>query len=181
VVSQGIDNVALGNHSRDFSAFDNRKRTDALLAKPSHRFKQGRVGSDRFDRATLVPEYYRDGHRSPFRDSPPAGLIVPLWAAKWKSMPQPDPIPNPRQSAKQRFWRIFRLLVLLSLVVAVMAVFLVTRGEGEIHASLIIATGLGVGLTMLVGTGLMTLVFISNSSGHDEEAAKSSAEESKEE
>jgi hypothetical protein len=27
----------------------------------------------------------------------------------------------------------------------------------------------------------MTLVFISNSSGHDEEAAKSSAEESKEE
>jgi hypothetical protein len=96
-------------------------------------------------------------------------------------MPQPDPIPNPRQSAKQRFWRIFRLLMLLSLVVAVMAVFLVTRGEGEIHASLIIATGLGVGLTMLVGTGLMTLVFISNSSGHDEEAAKSSAEESKEE
>ena len=96
-------------------------------------------------------------------------------------MPQPDPIPSPRQSTKQRFWRIFRLLALLSLVVAVLAVFLVTRGEGEILASLIIATGLGAGLTMLVGTGLMTLVFISNSSGHDEEAAKSSPEENEQE
>ena len=86
-------------------------------------------------------------------------------------MPRPDPIPSPRNSVKQRFWRIFRLLLLLSIVIAIIAVILVTRGAGEIHASLIIATALGVGLTVLVGTGLMTLVFISNSSGHDEEVA----------
>ena len=36
------------------------------------------------------------------------------------------------------------------------------------HINMLIATGLGAGLTALVGTGLMTLVFISNSSGHDE-------------
>jgi hypothetical protein len=71
----------------------------------------------------------------------------------------------------RRFWRIFRLLGLLSIVIAAIAVILVTRGAGEVHASLIIATALGVGLTVLVGTGLMTLVFISNSSGHDDAAS----------
>lgn len=83
-------------------------------------------------------------------------------------MPCPDPLPSPRQTTVQRFWRIFRLLALLSVVIAAIAVVLVTRGDGEVHASLIIATALGIGLTVLVGTSLMTLVFLSNASGHDE-------------
>ena len=87
-------------------------------------------------------------------------------------MPEPDPIPSPTHSMMRRFWRIFRLLALLSIVIAGIGVVLVTRGAGEVHASLIIATALGIGLTVLVGTGLMTLVFLSNSSGHDEEAAR---------
>ena len=92
-------------------------------------------------------------------------------------MPQPDPPPSPRPSMMQRFWRIFRLLALLSAVIAAIAVVLVTTGEGEIHASLIIATALGIGLTVLVGTSLMTLVFISSSSGHDEAASGSHIED----
>lgn len=95
-------------------------------------------------------------------------------------MPKPDPVPSRRESTKRRFWRIFRLLVLLSIVVAAIAVALVTRGEGEVHPSLVIATALGVGLTMLLGTGLMTLVFISNSSGHDEAAGGTHEEKDKE-
>lgn len=95
-------------------------------------------------------------------------------------MPKPDPVPSPHQSAKRRFWRISRLLVLLSVVIAAIAVVLVTRGAGEVHASLVIATALGVGLTVLVGTGLMTLVFISNSSGHDEAAGGTHEEIDKE-
>jgi len=86
-------------------------------------------------------------------------------------MPKPDPIPSPRQPLMQRFWRIFRLLALLSIVIAAIAVVLVTRGAGEVHASLIIATFAGIGFTVLLGTSLMTLVFLSNASGHDEEAA----------
>ena len=86
-------------------------------------------------------------------------------------MPKPDPIPSPRQSLMQRFWRIFRLLALLSIVIAAIAVVLVTRGAGEVHPSLIIATFAGIGFTVLLGTSLMTLVFLSNASGHDEEAA----------
>ena len=44
-------------------------------------------------------------------------------------MPQPDPIPSPRQSMMRRFWRIFRLLALLSIVIAGIAVVLVARGD----------------------------------------------------
>jgi hypothetical protein len=79
----------------------------------------------------------------------------------------------------RRFWRIFRLLALLSIVMAAIAVVLVTRGTGEVHASLIIATALGIGLTVLLGTGLMALMFVSSSSGHDE-AAGGTHEEDKE-
>jgi hypothetical protein len=70
----------------------------------------------------------------------------------------------------RRFWRIFRLLALLSIVMAAIAVVLVTRGAGEVDASLIIATALGIGFTVLLGTGLMALMFLSSSSGHDEAA-----------
>jgi uncharacterized BrkB/YihY/UPF0761 family membrane protein len=87
-------------------------------------------------------------------------------------MPIPDPVPSPRGSMKRRFWRIFRLLILLSVVIAIIAVVLVTQGAGEIHASLIIATALGVGFTVLLGTSLMTLMFLSAESGHDEAAGE---------
>jgi hypothetical protein len=80
-----------------------------------------------------------------------------------------------------RFWRIFRLLALFSIVIAGIGVLLVTQGEGEVHASLVIATALGIGLTVLVGTGLMTLIFLSSSSGHDEQASHHVHQESDEE
>lgn len=86
-------------------------------------------------------------------------------------MPDHDPLPSPSHLMMRRFWRIFRLLALLSIVIAGIGVALVTRGEGEIHASLIIATALGIGLTVLVGTGLMTLIFLSSNSGHDDQAS----------
>jgi hypothetical protein len=72
----------------------------------------------------------------------------------------------------QRFLRVFRLLALLSIVIAAIAVAVVIRAPGEVNASLIIATALGVGLTVLLGTALMALMFISSDSGHDEQAAR---------
>lgn len=70
----------------------------------------------------------------------------------------------------RRFWRIFRLLALLSIAVAALAVVLVARGDSSVHVHMMIATALGAGLTVLLGTGLMTLVFLSSSSGHDDQA-----------
>jgi hypothetical protein len=87
-------------------------------------------------------------------------------------MPVPDLIPSPRHATVRRFWRILRVLALLSIVIAGLAVVLVMRGDPTVHVHMMIATALGVGLTVLVGTGLMTLVFLSSSSGHDEEASK---------
>lgn len=86
-------------------------------------------------------------------------------------MPEHDPVPSPRESMKKRFWRIFRLLALLSAVVALIAVVLVGQGDPTLHINMLIATALGVGFTVLLGTSLMTLAFLSNESGHDEAAA----------
>jgi hypothetical protein len=95
-------------------------------------------------------------------------------------MPRPDPVPSPRHSTVRRFWRIFRLLALLSIVIAAIAVILVARGDRTVHVHMLIATALGIGLTVLLGTGLMTLVFLSANSGHDEEASRIHEEDKKE-
>lgn len=97
-------------------------------------------------------------------------------------MPSPDPIPSPHPSTVQRFWRIFRLLILLAIVIAAIAVLIVANGDPTplAHVNMLVATALGVGFTVLVGTGLMTLVFISNSSGHDEAASSFHEENDKE-
>lgn len=84
-------------------------------------------------------------------------------------MPQSDPLPSPRRSTVRRFWRIFRLLALLSALIAAIAVLLVMRGEDRLHIHMMIATAIGVGLTVLLGSTLMTLVFLSSTSGHDDE------------
>ena len=85
-------------------------------------------------------------------------------------MPEPDPIPSPRHSTMRRFWRVFRLLALLSILIAAIAVVLVARGDPTVHVHMMIATALGIGLTVLLGTALMTLAFLSSSSGHDHQA-----------
>jgi peptidoglycan/LPS O-acetylase OafA/YrhL len=95
-------------------------------------------------------------------------------------MPEHDPLPSPRSSMKRRFWRIFRLLVLLSIVIAAIAVLLVARGDTTLHVNMLIATALGTGLTVLLGTSLMTLVFLSADSGHDEAATQVHDENGKE-
>lgn len=69
--------------------------------------------------------------------------------------------------------RIGRLLALFAALVAAIAVMLVARGDPAVHIHMLIATALGTGLIVLVGGGLMTLVFLSASSGHDDAAATS--------
>lgn len=88
-----------------------------------------------------------------------------------EAVPLPDPLPSPRTSLKRRFWRIFRLMLLLAVVIAGLAMMLVARGDPTLHINMLIATGVGVGITVLLGTSLMTLVFLSADSGHDEAAA----------
>lgn len=82
-------------------------------------------------------------------------------------MPRRDPVPSPRRSLVQRFWRIFRWLILFAAVVAAIAVVLVAYGAAT-DINLLIATAIGCFFTVLLGSALMTLTFLSSSSGHDE-------------
>ena len=92
-------------------------------------------------------------------------------------MPRPDPLPSPPHSAIRTFWRIMRLMAALSIVIAAIAVLLVIRGDDTVNPHMMIATALGVGLTVLLGTGLMTLAFISSRSGHDDRVRQIEKEE----
>lgn len=85
-------------------------------------------------------------------------------------MPLPDPAPSPPHSLLRRFLRVLRWLALLSIVIAGIAVLLVARGDDTVHVHMLVATALGVGLSVLLGTGLMTLTFLSARGGHDEQA-----------
>ena len=85
-------------------------------------------------------------------------------------MPHPDPIPSPRLSVLRRFRRIMKWMALFSITIAAIAVLLVARGDNGTHVHMLIATALGAGLSVLLAGALMSLVFLSSSSGHDEEA-----------
>ena len=94
-------------------------------------------------------------------------------------MPRPDPTPSPRGSAWTRFRRIMRWMSLVSLLAAGAAVWFVMRGEPELKIHMAIATALGAGLSVLLGAALMTLAFVSSGSGHDEQAHRSTTQQSK--
>ena len=85
-------------------------------------------------------------------------------------MPRPDPLPSPRASAWTRFRRVMRWMSLAAILAAAAAVYFVMRGEPELKIHMLIATALGAGLSVLLGTALMTLAFVSSGSGHDAEA-----------
>ena len=77
----------------------------------------------------------------------------------------------------QKFWRITRLLAVFSIIIAVIAVILVMQGEEELQIHMMIATALGVALSVLLAGALMTLVFLSSRSGHDDQARRIDQEE----
>ena len=85
-------------------------------------------------------------------------------------MPRPEPAPDPRLSVLQKFRRIMKWMAMFSIVVAAVAVLLVARGDEGVHIHMLIATALGAGLSVLLAGALMSLVFLSSSTGHDDEA-----------
>lgn len=84
--------------------------------------------------------------------------------------PAQDPLPSPRHSMLARFRRIMKWMALLSIAVAAVAVLLVASGDDGVHVHMLVATALGAGLTVLLASALMTLAFLSSSSGHDDNA-----------
>lgn len=88
-------------------------------------------------------------------------------------MPRHDPVPphlKRAATAWARYKRIMRWMVLASALTVAAALIWLDSVSGPMPIHMIIATVAGVGLAMLVGTGLMGLVFLSNASGHDDAA-----------
>jgi hypothetical protein len=100
-----------------------------------------------------------------------------------EAMPRHDPVPPKRPAARltdeeraakawARYKQTMKWMALAAVVTVLLAlIWLKSFGEPvPIHME--IATILGVGLSVLVGTGLMGLIFASNRSGADDEAAR---------
>ncbi|MEO6152475.1 MAG: hypothetical protein ABIT09_06115 [Croceibacterium sp.] len=85
-------------------------------------------------------------------------------------MPAGSPLDDPRNATHA--WRRFRRMMLLMggvttvAIAAAMAIIYSQNGLKSIH--LYIATGLGIGFAMLLTGALMSLVFMSSGTGHDE-------------
>jgi hypothetical protein len=98
-------------------------------------------------------------------------------------MPHHDPIP-PRAEGKAaegkgianphawaRFRRIMGWMLALAIVCVGATLTYLRLATGSLPLQMAIASSLGVFLTVLVGTGLMSLVFLSAGSGHDADVA----------
>lgn len=89
-------------------------------------------------------------------------------------MPRPDPVPTRRIAnayAWARYRRIMRWMTLLALGCVVLTLVYFRVGGAPVPINMMIAGSLGVFLTVMVGTGLMSLVFLSAGSGHDDDVA----------
>ncbi|MFN3944292.1 MAG: hypothetical protein ACK4K7_05140 [Allosphingosinicella sp.] len=98
-------------------------------------------------------------------------------------MPKHDPVP-PREppparqgpdyaraaSAWARYKAMMKWMALAAFVSVLLALIYLKASGVEMPIHAVIATVAGVGLTVLVGTALMGLVFLSNASGHDDAA-----------
>lgn len=76
-----------------------------------------------------------------------------------------------RQQAKRDFRRIIKWIALAGVLMVIAAlVFLRWTGAWSFHA--VVATTIGVFLSVLLGCGLFALAFFSDKSGHDEDVSE---------
>ena len=92
-------------------------------------------------------------------------------------MPRHDPVPPSSQAhyeraaaAWERYKLLMRRMVLVAVATAALSIFYLWLTGAPMRLHMVIAVFAGVALTVLVGTGLMGLVFLSSRSGHDDEA-----------
>ena len=93
-------------------------------------------------------------------------------------VPLRAPLPPPRAAsaaignrhAWARYRRMMAWMTALALACVAVALVWLRWAAGPLHLHMVIAAAIGVFLTVMVGTGLMSLVFLSAGSGHDAEA-----------
>ena len=92
-----------------------------------------------------------------------------------QNMPRHDPIPPPPDAAAaawSEYRRLMKWMALASALAALAAVAWLWSVGTEMRLGTILATVAGVGLSVMLGTALMGLVFVSSRGGHDEDAGR---------
>ena len=86
------------------------------------------------------------------------------------AMARRSPLDDPRtaQHAWARYKRVMRWMGAFTLVIVLAALGYIYWRNGPVSIHLFIAAALGIGLTMLLMSALMGLVFLSSGTGHDE-------------
>ncbi|CDO34574.1 MULTISPECIES: hypothetical protein [Novosphingobium] len=81
-----------------------------------------------------------------------------------------SPLEDPVNAAHawNRFRRIMRWMMTITVGLVLGSVIVLYRSNGMVSVHLYIATALGIGFTMLLASALMGLVFLSSGTGHDE-------------
>jgi len=75
--------------------------------------------------------------------------------------------PNNAAHAWARYRMLMRWMALATLATMLVALYLLYLSNGLVSVHLYIATGLGIGATMMLSAALMGLAFLSNGTGHD--------------
>lgn len=85
-------------------------------------------------------------------------------------MVKKSPLDDPENAAHAwaRYRQIMRLLLSVTVAVVLLAVGTLYAFNGAISVHFYIAVALGISFTMLLGGGLMGLVFLSAGTGHDD-------------
>ncbi|KWV92297.1 hypothetical protein [Erythrobacter sp. YT30] len=85
-------------------------------------------------------------------------------------MPNKSPLDDPENAAYAwaRFRQIMKVLMAVTVLIVIIALTMLYAFNGMISVHFYIAVALGISFTMLLGGGLMGLVFLSNGTGHDE-------------
>ena len=90
-------------------------------------------------------------------------------------MPKHDPIPRRKADyeraadAWERYKRMTKWMLLVAIACAALSVLWLRTDNQDVPWTFYIATFAGIALTIMVGTGLMGLVYLSHRSGHDED------------
>ena len=108
-----------------------------------------------------------------------SALDDPMSGRQREAMPRHDPIPRSRKAdyeraavAWARYKKMMRRMVLLAAATVGLSLVYLKQSGAPMPLHLVVATMAGIGLIVLLGTGLMGLIFLSNRSGHDDEAAR---------
>lgn len=142
------------------------------------------IDSDRFGNDSHIVSTYRFMNRPiwqrlPIRvvGSAPMVAYISVPAPMGRSfftrmpvLPKPSNLDDPDVAAHAwaRYWRIMRLMGLLTLLCIAVALGILFWQFGFVSIHLYIAASLGIGATMLITAALMGLVFLSSGTGHDE-------------